>query len=106
MWQTRVSKGWTTNATPFLSRVIFTFGNGSSRGCCVNLRACDARRREGDMNSPIELSEVGMTRLTLREHGETDLLGRVAEEIGQLPGVLRVRTNPLRQEIEIVFKQP
>lgn len=47
-----------------------------------------------------------MMRLTLREPDETDFLGRAAEEIGLLPGVLRVRTNPLRQEIEIVFKQP
>ena len=58
------------------------------------------------MNDTTRVSEVGMMRLTLREHGETDFLGRAAEEIGQLPGVLRVRTNPGRQEIEIVFKQP
>jgi len=58
------------------------------------------------MNDTTQVSEVGMMRLTLREHGETDFLGRAATEIGQLPGVLRVRTNPLRQEIEIVFKHP
>lgn len=58
------------------------------------------------MNDTTQVSEVGMMRLTLREHSETDFLGRAAEEIGQLPGVLRVRTNPMRQEIEIVFKQP
>jgi len=51
-------------------------------------------------------SEVGMMRFTLRENGETDFLGRAAEQIRQLPTVLRVRTNPTRQEIEIVFKQP
>lgn len=58
------------------------------------------------MNDTTQGSEVGMMRLTLREDCGTDFLGRAAEEIGQLPGVLRVRTNPLRQEIEIVFKQP
>jgi hypothetical protein len=47
-----------------------------------------------------------MMRFTLRENGETDFLGRAAEQIRQLPTVLRVRTNPTRQEIEIVFKQP
>jgi hypothetical protein len=50
--------------------------------------------------------EVGMMRFTLRENGETDFLGEAAEQIRQLPTVLRVRTNPTRQEIEIVFKQP
>jgi hypothetical protein len=47
-----------------------------------------------------------MMRFTLREDGETDFLGRAAEQIRQLPSVLRVRTNPSRQEIEIMFKQP
>jgi len=47
-----------------------------------------------------------MMRFTLREDGETDFLGRAADQIRQLPSVLRVRTNPSRQEIEIVFKQP
>jgi hypothetical protein len=47
-----------------------------------------------------------MMRFTLREDGETDFLGRAAEQIRQLPSVLRVRTNPSRQEIEIVFRQP
>jgi hypothetical protein len=42
----------------------------------------------------------------LREDGDTGLLGRVAEQILQLSSVLRVRTNPARQEIEIVFKRP
>jgi hypothetical protein len=58
------------------------------------------------MNSATELSEVGMMRLTLREESQTDFLGRAAEEIRQLPSVLRVRTDPTRQEIEIVFKHP
>ena len=53
-----------------------------------------------------EAGEVGMMRFTLREDDETDFLGRAAEQIRQLPSVLRVRTNPERQEIEIVFKQP
>jgi len=47
-----------------------------------------------------------MIRFALREDGETDFLGRAAEEILRLPGVLRVLTNPGRQEIEIIFKQP
>ncbi len=47
-----------------------------------------------------------MMRFTLREDGDTEFLGRVAEQILQLPSVLRVRTNPARQEIEIVFKRP
>jgi hypothetical protein len=58
------------------------------------------------MNSATTVPEVGMMRFTLREDGETDFLGRAAEQIRQLPSVLRVRTNPSRQEIEIVFKQP
>ena len=58
------------------------------------------------MNNTTQVSEVGMMRLTLREDGDTDFLGRAAEQILQLPSVLRVRTNPARQEIEIVFKQP
>lgn len=51
-------------------------------------------------------SEVGMMRFILREESEPDYLERVAAEIRELPTVLRVRTNPARQEIEIVFKQP
>ena len=47
-----------------------------------------------------------MMRFTLREDTETEFLGRAAEEIRQLPSVLRVRTNPARAEIEITFKQP
>jgi hypothetical protein len=58
------------------------------------------------MNNTTQVSEVGMIRFTLREDGDTEFLGRVAEQILQLPSVLRVRTNPARQEIEIVFKQP
>jgi len=58
------------------------------------------------MNNMMQGSEVGMMRFTLREDGDTDFLGRAAEQILQLPSVLRVRTNPARQEIEIVFKQP
>ena len=64
---------------------------------------------KGNMNDArqgFEVGEVGMMRFTLREEAETDLLGRAAEQIRQLPSVLRVRTNPARQEIEIVFKQP
>ncbi|MGD1020866.1 MAG: hypothetical protein ABSA12_16265 [Verrucomicrobiia bacterium] len=58
------------------------------------------------MTNTTQVSEVGMMRFTLREDGDTDFLGRAAEQILQLPSVLRVRTNPARQEIEIVFKQP
>jgi hypothetical protein len=58
------------------------------------------------MNNTTQISEVGMMRFALREDGDTEFLGRVAEQILQLPSVLRVRTNPARQEIEIVFKQP
>ncbi|MGD0059119.1 MAG: hypothetical protein ABSD58_06840 [Verrucomicrobiia bacterium] len=58
------------------------------------------------MNNTTQVSEVGMMRFTLREDGDTDFLGRAAEQILQLPSVLRVRTNPARQEIEIVFKRP
>ena len=58
------------------------------------------------MNDTRQLSEVGMMRFTVRDEGEKDFLGRAAERIGQLPSVLRVRANPARQEIEIVFKQP
>jgi hypothetical protein len=58
------------------------------------------------MNSTTQVSEVGMMRFTLREDGDTEFLGRVAEQILQLPSVLRVRINPARQEIEIVFKRP
>ena len=58
------------------------------------------------MNNVSYSGEVGMMRFTLRENDETDFLGRAAEEIRQLPSVLRVRENPARQEIEIVFKQP
>jgi len=58
------------------------------------------------MNETNVVPEVGMMRFTLREDGEVDFLGRAAEQIRQLPSVLRVRTNPTRQEIEIVFKQP
>ncbi len=58
------------------------------------------------MMNATQVSEVGMMRFTLREDGDTDFLGRAAEQILQLPSVLRVRTNPSRQEIEIVFKQP
>ncbi len=61
---------------------------------------------ERDMNYVNQAGEVGMMRFTLREDCETDFLGRAAEEILQLPSVLRVRTNPARQEIEITFKQP
>ena len=50
--------------------------------------------------------KVGMMRFTLREETEPDLLEQAAAEIRELPTVLRVRTNPMRQEIEIVFKQP
>ena len=60
----------------------------------------------GSMNNTTQGSEVGMMRFTLREDGDTDFLGRAAEQILQLPSVLRVRTNPARQEIEIVFKRP
>ena len=58
------------------------------------------------MHGARQVDEVGMMRFTLREDGETDFLGRAAGAIRQLPGVLRVRMNPARQEIEIVFKQP
>ena len=51
-------------------------------------------------------SEVGMMRFTLREETEPEFLEQVATAIRELPTVLRVRTNPMRQEIEIVFKQP
>ena len=61
---------------------------------------------KGNMNDARQISEVGMMRFTVREEGETDFLGRAAERIGQLPSVLRVRANPARQEIEIVFRQP
>jgi hypothetical protein len=61
---------------------------------------------ERDMNYVSSVCEVGMMSFTLREDNETDFLGRAAEEILQLPSVLRVRTNPARQEIEITFKQP
>ena len=50
--------------------------------------------------------EVGMIRFTMREETESDALEQAAAEIRELPTVLRVRTNPTRQEIEIVFKQP
>jgi len=58
------------------------------------------------MTNVTQGSEVGMMRFTLRDDGDTDFLGRAAERILRLPSVLRVRTNPERQEIEIVFKQP
>ena len=58
------------------------------------------------MNDARQMSEVGMMRFTVREEGEKDFLGRAAERIRELPNVLRVRENPARQEIEIVFKQP
>jgi len=58
------------------------------------------------MNDATQVFEVGMMRIRLREEAELDLLGRAAEQILQLPSVLRVRTDPARQEIEIVFKQP
>jgi len=58
------------------------------------------------MNDTRQLSEVGMMRFTVRDEGEMDFLGRAAERIRQLPNVLRVRENPSRQEIEIVFSQP
>src|ERR1017187_9492671 len=61
---------------------------------------------ERDMNYVSQVCEVGMMRFTLREDSEPEYLGRAAEEILQLPSVLRVRTNPARQEIEITFKQP
>ena len=60
----------------------------------------------GNMNDESHRSEVAMMRFTLRAENETDFLERAAEEIRQLPSVLRVRTNAARQEIEIVFKQP
>ena len=50
--------------------------------------------------------EVGMIRFAMREETELDALEQAAAEIRELPTVLRVRTNPTRQEIEIVFKQP
>ena len=58
------------------------------------------------MNDARQMSEVGMMRFTVREECENDFLGRAAERIRELPNVLRVRENPARQEIEIVFKQP
>ena len=61
---------------------------------------------ERDMNYMSQVCEVGMMRFTLREDSEPEYLGRAAEEILQLPSVLRVRTNPARREIEITFKQP
>src|ERR1035441_800228 len=64
------------------------------------------KEAERDMNYVSQVCEVGMMRFTLREDSEPEYLGRAAEEILQLPSVLRVRTNPARQEIEITFKQP
>jgi hypothetical protein len=63
------------------------------------------RGGNGDMNDDNQF-KVGMIRFTLREETEPDLLEQAAAEIRELPTVLRVRTNPTRQEIEIVFKQP
>ena len=50
--------------------------------------------------------KVGMMRFTLREESEPEFLEQIATAIRELPTVLRVRTNPMRQEIEIIFKQP
>ena len=58
------------------------------------------------MNGASQTSGVGMMRFTVRDEGELDFLGRAADRISQLPNVLRVRTNPARQEIEIVFREP
>jgi len=58
------------------------------------------------MINTTHVSEVGMMRFALPEDGDADFLDRAAGEILRQPGVLRVRTNPARQEIEIVFKQP
>ena len=58
------------------------------------------------MNDESHRSEITMMRFTLRDESDTDYLERVADEFRQLPGVLRVRTDAARQEIEIVFRQP
>jgi hypothetical protein len=58
------------------------------------------------MNSESRGPEVAMMRFTLRAENETDFLERAADEVRRLPSVLRVRTNPVRQEIEIVFNRP
>ena len=58
------------------------------------------------MNYVSQVCEVGLLRFTLRAGGGRAYLGWGGEEILQLPSVLRVRTNPARQEIEITFKQP
>ena len=105
---------WTTNIPPDNSgpseeNCLPLFSHLA--GCCHVAVAlvCEVIRQGGgerDMNCVSQMCEVGMMRFTLREDNETDFLGRVAEEILQLPSVLRVRTNPARQEIEITFKQP
>ena len=58
------------------------------------------------MNGIRHESGVGMMRLTLREDNEMEFLERAAQEVRRLPCVLRMRTNTVRQEMEIVFKQP
>jgi hypothetical protein len=88
------------------SRAVYTLGSIPTLGCCFGLRRYWQGGGERDMNYVSQVCEVGMMRFTLREDCETDFLGRAAEEILQLPSVLRVRTNPARQEIEITFKQP
>ena len=66
---------------------------------------CVQEEEEG-MNGTRHEAGVGMMRLTLREDNEMEFLERAAQEVRRLPCVLRVRTNAVRQEIEIVFKEP
>ena len=54
----------------------------------------------------IESSEVGMLKLTVARGREEDFVWRVAEQIQQLPGVLRVRVECTHHQIEIIYRYP
>ena len=51
-------------------------------------------------------TDMGTLRLSVRRGSETDYLELAAEQIRQLPSVLRVHADPVFGNLEIVFRQP
>ena len=51
-------------------------------------------------------SGVGMLKLTVNGGHVEEYLWQVAESVQQLPGVLRVRVECSRDEMEIIFRCP
>ncbi|MCG3147408.1 MAG: hypothetical protein PCFJNLEI_00848 [Verrucomicrobiae bacterium] len=51
-------------------------------------------------------NQLGMLKLTISPVRDAEYLRLVAEQIQQLPGVVRVRTTPATLQIEIIYRQP